>query len=131
MPQVTVVFWVLKVAATTLGETRGDAVSMSMNLGHLVATAILGVLFLAAVGAQIAAKRFHPALCWLTIVATTTVGTTLADFADRPLGTGYAGGVTLRVVLLALSRGSASAALAAFVLAALLVFRQRAAERAH
>jgi uncharacterized membrane-anchored protein len=103
VPQVTLVFWLIKIAATTLGETGGDAVSMSMNLGYLVATGIFGVIFLLAVGAQIRAKRFHPFLYWATIVATTTVGTTLADFADRSLGIGYAGGVALLVALLAAS----------------------------
>src|SRR6185503_17332125 len=91
VPEVTLLFWVLKIAATTLGETGGDAVSMSMNLGYLVATGIFAVIFLLAVVAQIAAKRFLPALYWTTIIATTTVGTTLADFADRSLSIGYAG----------------------------------------
>ncbi|MEO6848519.1 MAG: hypothetical protein ABI443_12450 [Chthoniobacterales bacterium] len=100
VPEVTLIFWVIKIAATTLGETGGDAVSMSMNLGYLVGTGIFAVLFLAAVVAQITAKRFHPFLYWLTIVATTTVGTTLADFVDRSLGIGYAGGTTLLLVLL-------------------------------
>lgn len=100
VPQVTLFFWVLKIAATTLGETGGDAVSMSMNLGYLLATAIFAAFFLAAVAAQIRADRFHPSLYWLTIVATTTVGTTLADFADRSLGIGYAGGSALLLALL-------------------------------
>ena len=100
VPQVTLLFWIIKIAATTLGETGGDAVSMSMNLGYLVGTAIFGVLFLVAVAAQIRARQFHPFLYWTTIVATTTVGTTLADFADRSLGIGYAGGASLLFVLL-------------------------------
>jgi uncharacterized membrane-anchored protein len=100
VPEVTLVFWIIKIAATTLGETGGDAVSMSMNLGYLVGTLIFAVLFALAVSVQIAAKRFHPWLYWLTIVATTTVGTTLADFADRSLGIGYAGGSALLLVLL-------------------------------
>lgn len=100
VPEVTLLFWVLKIAATTLGETGGDAVSMSMNLGYLVATGIFGVIFLVAVGAQIAAKKFNPYLYWTTIVATTTVGTTLADFADRSLGIGYPGGTALLLGLL-------------------------------
>ena len=100
VPEVTLWFWIIKVAATTLGETAGDAVSMSMNLGYLVGTAIFAALFLAAVAAQIQAKRFHPLLYWTTIIATTTVGTTLADFADRSLGIGYAGGASLLLVLL-------------------------------
>jgi uncharacterized membrane-anchored protein len=100
VPEVTLLFWMLKVAATTLGETGGDAVSMSMNLGYLVATAIFGVVFLVAVGAQIAARKFNAYLYWTTIVATTTVGTTLADFADRSLGIGYSGGTALLLALL-------------------------------
>jgi uncharacterized membrane-anchored protein len=97
---VTLIFWIIKIAATTLGETGGDAVSMSMNLGYLVATAIFAAIFLVAVVAQIKAKDFHPFLYWATIIATTTVGTTLADFADRSLGIGYAGGTSLLFALL-------------------------------
>jgi uncharacterized membrane-anchored protein len=100
VPEVTLVFWIIKIVATTLGETGGDAVSMSMNLGYLVGTAIFGVIFVVAVIAQISAKRFHPLLYWTTIIATTTVGTTLADFADRSLGIGYAGGTALLLTLL-------------------------------
>jgi uncharacterized membrane-anchored protein len=100
VPEVTLIFWIIKIAATTLGETGGDAVSMSMNLGYLVATAIFAAIFLAAVVAQIRAKGFHPFLYWATIIATTTVGTTLADFADRSLGIGYAGGSSLLFALL-------------------------------
>lgn len=98
--EVTILFWIIKILATTLGETGGDAVSMSMNLGYLVGTAIFAVVFLAAVSVQIRAKRFHPVLYWLTIIATTTVGTTMADFADRSLGIGYAGGTALLFALL-------------------------------
>ena len=100
VPEVTLVFWLIKIAATTLGETGGDAVSMSMNLGYLVGTVIFAVIFLAAVVAQVRAKGFHPFLYWTTIIATTTVGTTLADFADRSLGIGYAGGSSLLLALL-------------------------------
>ncbi|HYP69006.1 MAG TPA: hypothetical protein VEP67_12260 [Thiobacillaceae bacterium] len=100
VPEVTLIFWVIKIAATTLGETGGDAVSMSMNLGYLVATAIFAAIFLVAVAAQIKAKGFHPFLYWTTVIATTTVGTTLADFADRSLGIGYAGGASLLFALL-------------------------------
>ncbi len=100
VPEVTLLFWIIKIAATTLGETGGDAVSMSMNLGYLTATAIFAVIFLLAVAAQIAAKRFHATLYWTTIVATTTVGTTLADLVDRTLGIGYAGGSAMLLVLL-------------------------------
>jgi len=100
VPQVTLMFWVIKIAATTLGETGGDAVSMSMNLGYLVGTAIFAVLFVATVYAQIRAKAFHPAIYWTTIIASTTVGTTMADFADRSLGIGYTGGSMLLAALL-------------------------------
>ncbi len=100
VPEVTLIFWVIKIAATTLGETGGDAVSMSMNLGYLVGTAIFATVFLIAVAAQVRARRFHPLLYWLTIIATTTVGTTLADFADRSLGIGYTGGASLLFILL-------------------------------
>jgi uncharacterized membrane-anchored protein len=100
VPEVTLIFWILKILATTLGETGGDAVSMSMNLGYLVGTGIFAVIFLAAVGVQVSAKKFHPVIYWVTIVATTTVGTTLADFADRSLGIGYAGGTAILLTLL-------------------------------
>src|ERR1019366_3254864 len=95
VPEVTLLFWIIKIAATTLGETAGDAVSMSMKLGYLIGTAIFGVIFIVAVVAQIRAKKFHPFLYWTTIVATTTVGTTLADFATRSLGIGYFGGSSI------------------------------------
>ncbi|MFZ3341375.1 MAG: hypothetical protein WA609_03225 [Terriglobales bacterium] len=100
VPEVTLLFWIIKIAATTLGETGGDAVTMSMKLGYLVGTLIFAVIFLVAVAAQIKAKRFHPVLYWTTIIATTTVGTTLADFADRSLGIGYAGGSAMLLTLL-------------------------------
>src|ERR1700680_2048359 len=91
VPEVTLYFWIIKILATTLGETGGDAVTMSMNLGYLVGTAIFASILIVAVAAQIAAKRFHPFLYWAVIVATTTAGTTLADFVDRSLGIGYLG----------------------------------------
>ena len=100
VPEVTLLFWIMKIAATTLGETGGDAVSMSMHLGYLVGTAIFAAVFFLAVYAQISAKRFQPSLYWATIVATTTVGTTMADFADRSLGIGYAGGTSILLALL-------------------------------
>ena len=100
VPEVTLGFWIIKVLATTLGETGGDAVTMSMNLGYLVGTGIFAALFVIAVVAQIRAKRFHPFLYWTVIVATTTAGTTLADLVDRSLGVGYAGGSTILLLLL-------------------------------
>lgn len=81
VPAVTLGFWVIKVFATTLGETAGDAVTMTLELGYLVGTAIFATILVGAVGAQIAAKRFHPFLYWAVIIATTTAGTTLADFS--------------------------------------------------
>ncbi len=103
VPAVTLLFWVLKVAATTLGETGGDAVTMSMDLGYLVGSMIFTAIFAVMVTAQILARAFQPWLYWATIIATTTLGTTLADFADRSLGIGYAGGVTLLSTLLLIS----------------------------
>ncbi|HEY2419493.1 MAG TPA: hypothetical protein VGH84_16370 [Steroidobacteraceae bacterium] len=100
VPEVTLIFWIIKVAATTLGETGGDTVSMSMKLGYLLATGIFAAVFVLVVTAQISARRFHALLYWITIVATTTLGTTLADFADRSLGIGYAGGTSLLIALL-------------------------------
>ena len=103
VPAVTLGFWIIKILATTLGETGGDAVTMSMDLGYLVGTAIFAVIFAIAVAAQMAAKRFHPFLYWTVIIATTTVGTTLADFVDRSLGIGYLGGSSLLAALLVVS----------------------------
>jgi uncharacterized membrane-anchored protein len=103
--EVTLFFWIVKIAATTLGETAGDAVTMSMNLGYLVGTLIFAALFLIAVGAQINVKRYHPLLFWSVIVATTTAGTTLADWLDRSLGIGYAGGASILFVLLLATLG--------------------------
>ncbi len=117
VPQVTLLFWIIKILATTLGETGGDAVTMSWlgettdeakGTGYLIGTAIFGVLFVAAVLVQIKARKFHPFLYWLTIVATTTVGTTLADYCTRSLGIGYTGGSTILLV---------------FVIASLLIWR--------
>jgi len=105
VPEVTVIFWIIKIAATTLGEIGGDAVTMSMGLGYLVGTGIFAVIFAAAVCVQILAKKFHPFIYWATIIATTTLGTTVADFADRSLGIGYAGGTALLLALLGASLG--------------------------
>ena len=92
VPQVTIMFWIIKIAATTLGETGGDTVSMTMNLGYLVGTAIFLSALVILVALQIKAKKFHPWLYWATIIASTTAGTTLADYATRSLGIGYTGG---------------------------------------
>jgi len=100
VPEVTLVFWLIKILATTLGETGGDALSMSMNLGYLISTGIFLVIVVAAVALQIHAKKFSTPIYWMTIIATTTVGTTLADFTDRSLGIGYAGGSTVLLSLL-------------------------------
>jgi len=95
VPEIILTFWVIKIAATTLGETGGDTLSMSLNLGYLGSTFIFFVFFVAFVAAQIRAKAFHPYLYWATVVATTLVGTTMADFADRSLGIGYIGGTSI------------------------------------
>lgn len=100
VPEVVLTFWIIKIAATTLGETGGDTVTMSMNLGYLAGTAIFASLLVGLVWWQISAKRFHPFLYWATIIASTTAGTTLADFADRSLGIGYTGGSALLLTCL-------------------------------
>lgn len=101
VPEVTLSFWIIKILATTLGETGGDTVTMTLNWGYLAGTALFAVLLVGLVVAQILSKRFHPALYWATIVASTTFGTTMADFADRSLGIGYTGGSTLLLACLA------------------------------
>src|SRR5258708_24515488 len=106
VPDVTLAFWIVKIAATTLGETAGDALSMTENLGYAVSTAIFFAIFLALVAAQIADRSFHAFLYWAVIVATTTAGTTMADFADRSLGIGYAGGSAILFVLLLAALGA-------------------------
>jgi uncharacterized membrane-anchored protein len=100
VPEVTVTFWIIKVAATTLGETGGDSVTMTLSWGYLAGSALFLSLLVVLVGAQIAAKRFRPFLYWATIVASTTFGTTMADFADRSLGIGYTGGSLLLLACL-------------------------------
>src|SRR5712672_3218834 len=100
VPEVTLVFWIIKIAATTLGETGGDTVTMTLNWGYLAGTALFLSLLIVLVVAQILAKRFNPFLYWATIVASTTFGTTMADFADRSLGIGYTGGSSLLLVCL-------------------------------
>ena len=106
VPEVTFAFWLIKIAATTLGETGGDAVSMSLNLGYAVSSILFIGLFVVAVAAQIAVRSFHPFLYWLVVVATTTAGTTMADFADRSLGIGYAGGTAILFALLMAALGT-------------------------
>jgi uncharacterized membrane-anchored protein len=103
VPEVTIVFWIIKIAATTLGETGGDTVTMTLNWGYLAGTVLFLSLLVAFVIWQISAKAFHPLLYWATIVASTTAGTTMADFADRSLGIGYAGGTALLFVCLMLT----------------------------
>jgi uncharacterized membrane-anchored protein len=100
VPAITFGFWLIKIAATTLGETGGDWVTMSLNLGYLVGTGIFAAIFIVLVHAQVKAARFHPFVYWATIVATTTLGTTMADFFDRSIGVGYPGGATLIGALL-------------------------------
>jgi uncharacterized membrane-anchored protein len=106
VPEVTLAFWVIKVAATTLGETGGDALSMTMHLGYALSTAVFFTLFMVTVAVQVASKSFHPVLYWGVIVATTTAGTTMADFADRSLGIGYVGGSILLFTLLMIALGA-------------------------
>jgi uncharacterized membrane-anchored protein len=100
VPEVTLVFWIIKIAATTLGETGGDTVTMTLNWGYLAGTALFLVALVVLVVLQILADKFHPILYWTTIVASTTFGTTMADFADRSLGIGYSGGSALLAALL-------------------------------
>jgi uncharacterized membrane-anchored protein len=103
VPEITLGFWIVKIAATTLGETGGDTVSMTMGLGYLWSTAIFATVLVLLVWRQVVATRFHPLLYWATIIASTTAGTTLADFADRSLGIGYPGGSLLLATMVAAS----------------------------
>ena len=100
IPAVTLTFWLIKIAATTLGETGGDTVTMTLNWGYLAGTALFSSVLVALVIIQIVAKKFHPYLYWTTIIASTTFGTTMADFADRSLGIGYTGGSSLLLLCL-------------------------------
>lgn len=106
IPEVTLGFWVIKILATTLGETGGDTVTMTLNWGYLAGTALFAAVLIALVVAQILSRRFHPLLYWATIIASTTFGTTMADFADRSLGIGYAGGSTVLLICLAAVLGA-------------------------
>src|SRR5215471_13993438 len=105
VPEVTLGFWIIKIAATTLGETGGDTVTMTLNWGYLAGTCLFLAAMVVLVAAQIRADKFHPALYWATIVASTTFGTTMADFADRSLGIGYTGGSSLLLTCLVLVLG--------------------------
>lgn len=105
VPEVTLGFWIIKIAATTLGETGGDTITMTLDWGYLAGTCLFLVAMIVLVAAQVRARRFHPALYWATIVASTTFGTTMADFADRSLGIGYTGGSSLLLTCLALVLG--------------------------
>src|ERR1700692_830829 len=100
IPEVSLAFWIIKIAATTLGETGGDTVTMTLNWGYLAGTALFLAALVILVSLQIMAKKFHPFLYWATIIASTTFGTTMADFADRSLGVGYTGGSSILLVLL-------------------------------
>ena len=111
VPAVTLGFWIIKILATTLGETGGDTLSMTMELGYLASTGIFLALLVALAAAQIAARRFHPLLYWATIIASTTAGTTMADFATRSLGIGYTGGSALLFALVLVSLATWYAAL--------------------
>ena len=105
VPEVTLAFWIVKIAATTLGETAGDTLSMTLQWGYLASTALFVVALVVLVGFQIAASQFRPFLYWATIIASTTFGTTMADFADRSLGIGYAGGSSILLLCLAATFG--------------------------
>jgi uncharacterized membrane-anchored protein len=105
VPEVTLAFWIIKIAATTLGETAGDALSTTMQLGYAVSSAIFFLFFIIAAASQVAAESFHPFLYWAVIVTTTTAGTTMADFADRSLQIGYIGGSTVLFAILMLVLG--------------------------
>jgi uncharacterized membrane-anchored protein len=100
VPEVTLTFWIIKIAATTLGETGGDTVTMTLNWGYLAGTALFLAALVLLVILQIVARKFHPFLYWVTIIASTTFGTTMADFADRSLGIGYTGGSSLLLMCL-------------------------------
>jgi uncharacterized membrane-anchored protein len=105
VPALTLGFWIIKIAATTLGETGGDTVTMTLDWGYLLGTILFVAILVVLVAIQIAARKFNPILYWLTIVASTTFGTTMADFADRSLGIGYTGGAALLFALLMIVLG--------------------------
>lgn len=100
LPEITAAFWIMKITATTLGETGGDWLSMTMNLGYLASTLIFFALFILALGSQLLSKKHHPFLYWTVIIATSTAGTTMSDYMDRTLGLGYAKGAAILVTIL-------------------------------
>src|SRR5512139_1496822 len=100
IPEITFAFWVMKICATTLGETAGDLLSMTLNLGYAISSVVLIGLFLVSLVAQLRSSRFHPALYWTVILSTSTAGTTMSDFMDRTLGLGYAKGSLVLVACL-------------------------------
>ena len=100
LPQITAAFWLMKITATTLGETGGDWLSMTLNVGYLLSTLIFFGLFVAALAAQLAAKKYHPFLYWTVIITTSTAGTTMSDYMDRTLELGYAKGAAILVTIL-------------------------------
>src|SRR5690349_3814830 len=103
LPQITAAFWLMKITATTVGETGGDWLSMTMNVGYLASTLIFFGLFVVALGAQLMSKKYHPFLYWTVIIATSTAGTTMSDYMDRTLDLGYAKGAAILIsILLAL-----------------------------
>ena len=101
LPQITASFWVMKIAATTLGETAGDLLSMTLKVGYAISSIILVSAFGVSLASQLASKRYHPPLYWTVILTTSTAGTTMSDYMDRTLGLGYARGVALLVTILA------------------------------
>ncbi len=100
IPQITIFFWIMKICATTLGETAGDLLSMTMNVGYAISSIILFGLFLISLVSQLISKRYHPLLYWTVILSTSTAGTTLSDYMDRSLGLGYANGSIILVSIL-------------------------------
>src|ERR1044072_7022696 len=100
LPEITLLFWIMKICATTLGETGGDLLSMTLNVGYAVSSIVFISFFVATLIGQLSVKRYIPALYWAVIVATSTAGTTMSDFMDRTLGLGYAKGTFVLVVIL-------------------------------
>ena len=100
IPELTILFWIMKICATTLGETAGDLLSMTMNVGYAMSTIILLSIFIITLGLQLFSKRYIPTIYWLVILSTSTAGTTMSDFMDRTLGFGYATGSLILVILL-------------------------------